>query len=110
MTAVTEKVTGVVTIGIAGVQASMTHADVEAWGTSLMAIAPLLLILFLIWRIYKLDQQHKDCQERYQRLQDNQSKMQEQILMTFLATKHPEVCEVPSVKDFKNNDFTVPQV
>lgn len=110
MSAMTEKVTGAITVSVAGIQATLTHSDVEAWGNSLMSIAPLLLILFLIWRIYKLDQQHKDCQQNYQTLQANQSKMQEQILMTFLATRHPEACPMPSVQAFKENEFTIPHV
>lgn len=110
MTAMTEKATGAVTVAIGGVTAVFGHSDVEAWGNSLLAIAPLLLILFLIWRIHKLDQQHKDCQEKHERLTENQAKMQEQLLLTFLATKHPGVaCELPTVKDFKDNTFVVPE-
>lgn len=110
MTATTEKVTGVVTVAVAGVQASLTHEDVAAWGNMLMSLAPLILILFLIWRIYKLDQQHKDCQDRYEELQASQQVMQEQLLTTFLAIKSPNIRkELPTVEDFKANNFTTPE-
>lgn len=110
MSAVVEKTTGAVTIAIAGVTATLGHQDVADWGTTLMSLAPLLLILFLVWRIYKLDQQHKDCQERYEQLQESQQKMQEQLLMTFLATKSPTLRkELPTVEEFKANAFIVPE-
>lgn len=110
MSAITEKATGVVTVAVAGVQATLTHEDVASWGNTLISLAPLILILFLIWRIYKLDQQHKDCQERYVQLQASQQKMQEQLLMTFLATKSPNIRrELPTVEEFKANTFTVPE-
>ena len=110
MSAVVEKTTGAITVAVAGVQATMTHEDVATWGNTLMSLAPLLLILFLIWRMYKLDQQHKDCQERYEELQQSQQKMQEQLLMTFLATKSPNIRkELPTVEEFKTNTFVVPE-
>lgn len=110
MSAITEKATGVVTVAVAGVQATMTHEDVASWGNTLMSLAPLILILFLIWRIYKLDQQHKDCQERHEALQASQQKMQEQLLMTFLAAKSPNIRkELPTVEEFKSNTFIVPE-
>lgn len=109
MSAAIEKTTGVVTVAVAGVTASMTHEDVASWGNTLMSLAPLLLILFLIWRIYKLDQQHKECQERYEQLQSSQQAMQEQILTTFLAVKSPTIRkELPTVQEFKEKSFTVP--
>lgn len=110
MTAIAEKATGVVTVAVGGVTATFGHQDVAAWGNVLMSLAPLLLILFLTWRVYKLDQQHRDCQENFKKVQDSQNKMQEQILLTFLATKHPEACELPAVKAFKENEFTVPHL
>ena len=72
MSAAVEKTTGAITVAIAGVTATLGHEDVAAWGNVLMSLAPLILILFLIWRIYKLDQQHKDCQEKHQQLQQSQ--------------------------------------
>lgn len=110
MSAAVEKTTGAITVAIAGVTATLGHEDVAAWGNVLMSLAPLILILFLIWRIYKLDQQHKDCQEKHQQLQESQQKMQEQLLTVFLATKSPIIRkELPTVEEFKSNNFTVPE-
>lgn len=109
MTAIAEKATGAVTIAVAGVTATLGHEDVKEWGNVLLALAPLLLILFQTWRIYKLDQQHKDCQERHEQLQESQQRMQEQILTTFLAVKSPTMRkDLPTVKEFKESNFTAP--
>lgn len=109
MSAAIEKTAGVITFGVAGITATLGHEDVAAWGAVLISLAPLILIMFLIWRIYKMDQQHKECQRNYEELQQSQQRMQEQILATFLAVKHPTVCKnLPSVEEFKNNAFDVP--
>jgi hypothetical protein len=109
MTAMVEKTTGAVTIAVGGITATLGHEDVAAWGSVLMSLAPLLLILFLIWRIHKLDQQHRDCQKRHEALQQSQQKMQEQLLTTFLAVKSPSIRkELPTVEEFKSNAFSVP--
>lgn len=109
MAAITEKATGAVTVAIGGITATLGHEDVAAWGSVLMSLAPLVLILFLIWRIHKLDQQHKECQANTERLQASQQRMQEQLLTTFLAVKSPTIRkELPTVEAFKSNSFAVP--
>lgn len=67
-----EGVTGVVTIALGALSGSFTAADFHEWGTTFMSLSPFVLILFLIWRIYQLDKQHKDCTV-------NQAAMQAQI-------------------------------
>lgn len=110
MTAIADKTTGVITVAVAGVTATLGHEDVALWGGTLMSLAPLILILFLIWRIHKLDKEHRDCQERHEQLQQSQQKMQEQLLMTFLAVKSPTIRkELPTVEEFKSDNFTVPE-
>ena len=96
--------TGVITVAVAGVSGSFSASDVHEWGTVLMNMAPLILILFLIWRIYKLDQQHKECL-------DNHSRMQEQVLLAYLAAKSPEAGhELPSKADFMSGSFNVTEL
>ena len=67
-----EGATGVVTIALGAISGSFTAADFHEWGTTFMSLSPFVLILFLIWRIYQLDKQHKDCTT-------NQASMQAQI-------------------------------
>ncbi|MND22535.1 hypothetical protein D3C81_1095520 [compost metagenome] len=100
----TDGATGVVTIALAGINASFTAADIEQWGTVLMNMGPLMLILFLIWRIYKLDQQHKDCL-------DNHAKMQEQVLLAYLAIKNPNTRQnLPSQEEFLSCSFNIADI
>lgn len=96
--------TGVITVAVAGVNGSFSASDVHEWGTVLMNLAPLVLILFLIWRIYKLDQQHKECL-------DNHSRMQEQVLLAYLAAKSPDAGnDLPSKADFMAGSFNVKEL
>lgn len=53
--------TGVISIAIFGVQAVLTPADALVWGNTFIQMAPALLILFLIWRIHKLDKLYTEC-------------------------------------------------
>lgn len=54
---------GVVSISIGGFAAVFAPADAEAWATLFMDFLPLFMIMFLIWRIRRMDMQLKEAQE-----------------------------------------------
>ena len=84
MTEKIDQVTGVVTVAIGGVTAALTPADALVWGDTLMSLAPLGLILFLIWRVRVVDKQLQQCRQAHQRVA-------EQLLLAFTAIKDPTV-------------------
>lgn len=65
-----DAVTGVVTIGMAGISGVFTAADAHQWGTLLVGLFPYVLIIFLLWRIHRLAAQHQDCVKMHDQLQD----------------------------------------
>lgn len=90
---------GVITFSIAGVTGVLDAASAEAWGHTLLNLAPLLLIIFVIWRMMKLDSSHKECQRKY-------DKISEQLLLTYAAMKaHTPAHQLPTVREFKENEF-----
>lgn len=92
--------TAVVSISIFGVQAALAPADVEAWGDTILQTAPAILILFLIWRIWKLDKQHADCTA-------NQAKTFEQLSLAYDALlDETKRCNLPTKEEFLRGDFT----
>lgn len=102
--------TGVVTVSIAGVNVAMSHADLINWGNALMGLAPLILIMFLIWRMYKMDQQHKSCQDNYHALQISHDDMQKKLLFAYLSIQKTNntSCSLPTVEKFVANEFELP--
>lgn len=96
--------TGVITVAIGGVTAVFSSADLISWGNAIMSSGPLLLILFLVWRVHKLDKQHSDCQERH-------AKMQEQLLFAYTALQKAQMpCTLPPAERFLANDFTLTEL
>lgn len=65
-----DAVTGVVTIGMAGISGVFTAADAHQWSTLLVALFPYALIIFLLWRVHKLAAQHENCVKMHDELQD----------------------------------------
>lgn len=98
-------VTGIITVAIGGITASLSPSDLQSWGASVMSLGPLLLIIFLIWRIHKLDKQHSACQDRH-------NKMQEQLLFAYTAIQKTQgdACPLPTVERFITNDFTLSEL
>ena len=89
----TENVTGVLTISIAGLTVALTPTDALAWGQTLMQLGPLMLVLFLIWRIRQLDKDLGKCRTSHDRVT-------QQLLLAFTALKDPEVAaNLPNPKD-----------
>lgn len=99
MSAIGDSALGVITISLFGVSTSMGPAEATAWGQVLINIAPALLICFLIWRIYKLDKQHSECNL-------NWNKTQEQLALAYRAiTSMSARRRLPTEKAFLEGDF-----
>lgn len=99
MSAKIEGATGVISVAIFGITAQFTPTDITAWKEVLMGAAPLLLILFLIWRVHKLDKQHAECNA-------NWVKSQEQLVLAYRAIQSPAMRrELPEEEDFKEGNF-----
>lgn len=109
-TATEAAVTGIVTVSIAGVNVALSHADILNWGNSIMSLAPLLLILFLTWRMYKMDQQHKACQDSYSVLQASHDDMQKKLLFAYMSIHKTNntACSLPTVEKFAASEFDLP--
>lgn len=94
-----EQATGVITFSFAGITAALTAAQAAQWGEVLMGMGPILLILFLIWRMRKLDAQLKDCQENHQ-------KVTNQMIMAYMAMKDPALAsKLPPMEQFISGEF-----
>jgi hypothetical protein len=99
----TENVTGVLTIAIAGVTVALTPADALAWGQTLMQLGPLALIMFLVWRLKQLDKDLGSCRESH-------DKVAQQLLLAFTAIKNPELAaDLPHPSDIVNGNATLVQ-
>ena len=91
--------TGVVTVAIGGVTAALTPADARAWGDTLMALLPLFVVLFLVWRVRVLDKQLQQCRLAHQRVS-------EQLLLAFSAIKDPGVAKkLPTAIDVLEGNY-----
>lgn len=99
MSKVLDGTTGVISVAIFGITGSFTPADASAWGEVIISIAPAILILFLIWRIHKLDKQHAECQANWQRSQD------QLILLHRALQASPAICPLPPEHKFKEGQF-----
>lgn len=94
-----EGATGAITVAIFGITGTLTPTDFSAWYEVLMNGAPLILILFLIWRIHCVDKRHAECTV-------NWMKTQEQLALTHRALQDATVARnLPSEKDFLSNNF-----
>lgn len=77
-----ESATGVLTVALAGITVSLTPQDALDWGNALMQLGPLMLILFLIWRMWGLDKQLRECRESHE-------KVAGQLMLAFTALRDP---------------------
>lgn len=104
MSAKVDTATGVISVSIFGVQAALAPADALAWGDVIIQIAPALLILFLIWRIYRLDKQHAQCNTNWMKTQD-------QLALAYRALLDEDVkCRLPAEHDFVAGNFNLEEV
>lgn len=94
-----DAVTGIITVTLGAVSGSFSPADFQAWGTTFMSLSPFVLVLFLIWRIRQLDNQHKECTS-------NQTKISEQLILAYRAIQDADVrSNMPAEHDFKAGNF-----
>lgn len=97
-----EGVTGIVTVGFAGISASFTASDLDAWGKVVVALFPYILIVFLLWRVSKLAAQHKECT-------DNHIKLQKQMLFSYQVMQTvSRRGDLPAECDFLSCNFEAP--
>lgn len=97
-----EGVTGIVTVGFAGISASFTASDLDAWGKVVVSLFPYILIFFLLWRVSKLASQHKDCM-------DNHIKLQKQMLFSYQVMQTvSRRGDLPAEHDFLTCNFDTP--
>lgn len=94
--------TGVVTIALGAISGSFTAEDFHQWGQTIMSLSPFVLILFMIWRMRKIDQQHKDCGENLIKTQDKLD------LMYHALTNNQVRRNMPSACDFRDGNFEIP--
>lgn len=96
--------TGVISIAIFGLQATLSPADAKAWGDTILQVAPAILILFLIWRIWRLDKQHSECNKNWMKTQD-------QLALAYRALLDEDVKHrLPEEHDFISGNFDIEQV
>lgn len=101
MSGKTDTVTGVLSVAVFGVSGEFSAADITNWGSAILGAAPVILILFLIWRMYKLDKQHAECTT-------NQAKTQEQLVLAYRAIQSVQVRRrLPTEEDFCNGNFNL---
>lgn len=99
MSAKEDTATGIISVAIFGFSGQFSPADMSAWADVVMRAAPVVLILFLIWRMHKLDKQHSDCMVNWQKSQDQQ-------LLMYRAIQDPSICKgLPPEHEFVANSF-----
>lgn len=99
MSATTDAALGVVTVSVFGITTSVGPAEATAWGQVFIGLAPAILIIFLIWRVYRLDKQHMECTQ-------NWNKTQEQLALAYRAITSLSVRrKLPPEKDFLEGNF-----
>lgn len=100
MSAKADTVTGAVSVAIFGISATLTPETATAWGNVIIGIAPAILILFLIWRIHKVDKQHEECARQWARTQ-------KQLILAYQTLRELSSCELPSEREFIQGEFHV---
>lgn len=94
--------TGIVTVALGFISGSFTAEDFHTWGQTIMSLSPFVLILFLLWRIWKMDKQLKDKD-------DQLSKTQDKLDLVYLALTNIQVRRnMPSANDFREGNFDTP--
>lgn len=94
--------TGTVSVAVFGLQATLAPHDLAMWAQVIVSGAPGLLILFLIWRLWKVDKQHSECTR-------NWAETRQQLAMVYEAlVDETKRCHLPSKQDFI--DGKVPKV
>lgn len=86
--------TGAISVAVFGLQATLTPSDLELWVQVVVNAAPAFLIIFLIWRLWKMDRQHMECTK-------NWAETRQQLAMVYAAlVDETKRCHLPSQEDF----------
>lgn len=101
MTEKVDQVVGLVTISLAGITATLSPSDAAEWGRTIMSLAPLGLIGFLIWRVRQMDSQLNKCRDAHQRVS-------EQLLLAFTAIHKVQPSpDLPTPEEFIQGKFNL---
>lgn len=95
-----DTVTGVITVSIAGITAALTPSDAREWGNTLIQLGPLLIIVFLIYRLRMLDKKLDKCEEKH-------ADMSEKLLVAYSAALRPNNPHLPDPHNFMAGNFSV---
>lgn len=94
--------TGIVTVTLGVISGSFTAEDFHTWGQTILSLSPFVLILFLLWRIWKMDKQLKDKDDQLVKTQDK-------LDLVYLALTNTQVRRnMPSADDFREGNFQHP--
>lgn len=102
-----DTITGVVTISIFGITATLTPEDARNWGEVLTTYAPLILIGFLIWRLRLMDRNLASCETRHDALEVQHRDLNNKLLLAYAAIHRKGTTDLPSLKDFDSGDFNI---
>lgn len=94
--------TGIVTVALGFISGSFTAEDFHTWGQTIMSLSPFVLILFLLWRIWKMDKQLKDKDEQLIKTQDKLDLLYSALTSTQVRRNLPSAC------DFRDGNFEAP--
>lgn len=96
-----EKVTGVISFSLFGISAALKAQEAREWGQVLMEMAPLLLIVFLAWSLWRTNRKHDECRKTNEQLN-------EKILLVYAAMISNQTRKsLPSPGDFNSNNFNL---
>jgi hypothetical protein len=94
--------TGIVTVALGFISGSFTAEDFHTWGQTIMSLSPFVLILFLLWRIWKMDKQLKDKDDQLIKTQDKLDLLYSALTSTQVRRNLPSAC------DFRDGNFEAP--
>lgn len=99
-----EKITGVVSFSFFGISAALQANEAREWGQVLMELAPLILIVFLAWSLWKTNKRHDECREANE-------KLNEKLILLYAAMISNQTRKgLPSPTDFNENNFNLQQL
>lgn len=94
-----EKITGVVSFSLFGISAALQATDAREWGQVLLEMAPLLLIGFLAWSLWRTNKKHDECRTI-------NGQLNEKIILLYAAMISNQTRKgLPSPTDFNENNF-----
>lgn len=99
-----ERTTGVVSFSLFGISAALTSTEARDWGQVLMELAPLILIAFLAFSLWRINKRHDECQK-------TNGLLNEKIFLIYASLQNKEVsCRLPNATDFNSNNFELKQI